>query len=56
MMHPANDRQPIPIVLTGPKESADYFRAIDDFCQGDPGEAATSLYRIIIGDAPEVAP
>lgn len=55
MMHPANDRQPIPIVLTGPKESADYFRAIDDFVKATLGEAATSLYRIIIGDAPEVA-
>ena len=38
MMHPANDRQPIPIVLTGPKESADYFRAIDDFVKATLGK------------------
>lgn len=55
MMHPANERQPMPIVLTGPKESADYFRAIDDFIKATLGEPATKLYRIIVGDAPEVA-
>ena len=55
MMHPANERQPMPIILTGPKESADYFRAIDDFVKATLGEPATSLYRIIVGDAPEVA-
>ncbi len=50
-----NERQPMPIILTGPKESADYFRAIDDFVKATLGEPATSLYRIIVGDAPEVA-
>ena len=54
MMHPANERQPMPIILTGPK-GADYFRAIDDFVKATLGEPATSLYRIIVGDAPEVA-
>ncbi|MGL5608312.1 MAG: pyrimidine/purine nucleotide monophosphate nucleosidase domain-containing protein, partial [Aeromonas veronii] len=45
----------MPIILTGPKESADYFRAIDDFIKATLGEPATKLYRIIVGDAPEVA-
>ncbi|MGL5039231.1 MAG: nucleotide 5'-monophosphate nucleosidase PpnN, partial [Aeromonas sp.] len=55
MLHPANERQPIPIILTGPKESADYFRAIDDFIKATLGEAASQLYQIIIGDPGAVA-
>ncbi|MGL5036914.1 MAG: nucleotide 5'-monophosphate nucleosidase PpnN [Aeromonas sp.] len=55
MLHPANERQPIPIILTGPKESADYFRAIDDFIKATLGEAASQLYQIIIGDPSAVA-
>ena len=55
LMHPDNKAQVLPLILTGPKESADYFRAIDDFVKATLGEPATSLYRIIVGDAPEVA-
>ena len=43
MMHPANERQPIPMVLTGPGESADSC-AIDDFVKatlGKPPPAST---------------
>ena len=31
LMHPENKDQVLPLVLTGPKESADYFRVLNDF-------------------------
>ncbi len=55
MMHPHNHQQVLPLILTGPKESADYFRVLDDFIVNTLGEAATRHYRIIIDDAPAVA-
>ncbi|MGL5949620.1 MAG: nucleotide 5'-monophosphate nucleosidase PpnN [Aeromonas sp.] len=55
MLHPDNAAQPLPIILTGPKESAAYFSAIDAFVKATLGEAAAQLYQIIIGDAAEVA-
>ncbi|SUG71908.1 Decarboxylase family protein [Salmonella enterica subsp. enterica] len=30
-MNPANKNQVLPLILTGPKESADYFRVLDEF-------------------------
>lgn len=30
-MNPANKDQVLPLILTGPKESADYFRVLDEF-------------------------
>ena len=55
MMHPHNQQQVLPLILTGPKESEDYFRVLDDFIINTLGEAATRHYRIIIDDAPAVA-
>ena len=55
MMHPHNQQQVLPLILTGPKESADYFRVLDDFIVNTLGEAATRHYRIIIDDAAAVA-
>lgn len=55
MMHPENRNQPMPIILTGPKESADYFRSMDEFIGNTLGPDAQSLYQIIIGDPAEVA-
>ncbi|MEL0628650.1 nucleotide 5'-monophosphate nucleosidase PpnN [Psychromonas aquatilis] len=55
MMHPENKRQPLPIILTGPKSSADYFEAIDDFIVNTLGIEAREHYHIIIDDAPSVA-
>ena len=46
---------PLPLILTGPKESADYFRVLDEFIVHTLGEAARRHYRIIIDDAAEVA-
>ncbi|SEF76038.1 nucleotide 5'-monophosphate nucleosidase PpnN [Vibrio hangzhouensis] len=55
MMHPDNADQPMPIVLTGPKESEAYFRSIDEFVRTTLGEAATRYYQIIIDDPAKVA-
>jgi predicted Rossmann-fold nucleotide-binding protein len=54
MMHPDNHNQPMPIVLTGPKESEAYFRSIDKFITDTLGEQARHHYQIVIND-PEAA-
>ncbi|AVF59309.1 MULTISPECIES: nucleotide 5'-monophosphate nucleosidase PpnN [Vibrio] len=55
MMHPDNADQPMPIVLTGPKESEEYFRSIDDFVRDTLGEEGQKHYEIVIDDPAEVA-
>lgn len=55
MMHPQNQQQVLPLILTGPKESADYFRVLNDFIVNTLGEEATRHYHIIIDDAAAVA-
>ncbi|MFD1802004.1 nucleotide 5'-monophosphate nucleosidase PpnN [Mixta tenebrionis] len=55
LMNPENSDQVLPLILTGPKESADYFRVLDEFIVNTVGEQARRYYRIIIDDAPEVA-
>ena len=54
-MNSANVHQPMPLVLTGPKESADYFTTLDHFIRQTLGEAATRHYQIIIEDPVAVA-
>ncbi|CCO49385.1 Putative lysine decarboxylase [Vibrio nigripulchritudo SOn1] len=55
MLHPENVDQPMPIVLTGPKESEAYFRSIDKFIGDTLGEEAQNRYQIIIGDPEKAA-
>lgn len=55
MMHPKNQDQPLPIVLTGPKESEDYFVSIDNFIRATLGEEATKYYQIVIADPASAA-
>ncbi|WP_423840220.1 nucleotide 5'-monophosphate nucleosidase PpnN [Vibrio mytili] len=55
MMHPDNAEQPMPIVLTGPKESEEYFRSIDEFIRDTLGEEGQKHYQIIIDNPAEVA-
>lgn len=55
MMHPENKLQPLAIILTGPKESTDYFAAIDQFIGDTLGEEAQQHYQIIIDDPSLVA-
>ncbi|KJY92340.1 MULTISPECIES: nucleotide 5'-monophosphate nucleosidase PpnN [Vibrio] len=55
MMHPDNAHQPLPIVLTGPKESEEYFRSIDRFIGETLGEDAQRHYEIVVDDPEKVA-
>ncbi len=55
LLNPANDDMPVPMVLTGPAESADYFEQIDAFIGLTLGKEAQDKYQIIINDAESVA-
>ncbi|MGB1262939.1 MAG: nucleotide 5'-monophosphate nucleosidase PpnN [Cognaticolwellia sp.] len=55
MLHPQNQSQKLPIILTGPVESAEYFQQIDSFIAATLGESAQQLYKIIIDDPEQVA-
>jgi predicted Rossmann-fold nucleotide-binding protein len=55
LLDPHNERQPFPVVLTGPRGSEEYFRQIDAFLVGTVGERARRCYRIIVDDPAEVA-
>lgn len=50
LLHPDNEGLPFPLVLTGPAESAAYFKQIDKFIRLTLGKEASSRYRIITGD------
>ncbi|WP_413113750.1 nucleotide 5'-monophosphate nucleosidase PpnN [Thaumasiovibrio sp. DFM-14] len=55
LLHPSNADQPMPLVLTGPKESEAYFRNIDNFIATTLGKEAQQRYQIIINDPQKVA-
>ncbi|MDA5545139.1 MULTISPECIES: nucleotide 5'-monophosphate nucleosidase PpnN [Yersinia] len=55
LMNPHNKEQVLPLILTGPKESADYFRVVDEFIMNTLGDEARKYYQIIIDDPDEVA-
>jgi predicted Rossmann-fold nucleotide-binding protein len=55
MLNSKNQAQKLPIILTGPKESAEYFIQIDRFIAATLGEKAQSLYEIIVDDSIAVA-
>ena len=55
LMHPDNAGHPLPLVLTGPRDSADYFDAVDRFIAQTLGDAARSLYRVVLDDPAAVA-
>jgi len=55
LLREENTRLPFPLVFTGPTAAAPYFEQIDTFLRLTLGEAATSHYQIVIGDAAEVA-
>jgi predicted Rossmann-fold nucleotide-binding protein len=55
LLHPKNHTQEVPLILTGPEESSDYFAAIDAFVESTLGAEATQKYRIIVDDAKAVA-
>ncbi|MGN6452436.1 MAG: nucleotide 5'-monophosphate nucleosidase PpnN [Steroidobacteraceae bacterium] len=55
LLDPANREQPFPVVLTGPRDSEEYFEHIGRFIAGTLGVEATRRFSIIIDDPPEVA-
>ncbi|MDE1483161.1 nucleotide 5'-monophosphate nucleosidase PpnN [Xenorhabdus bovienii] len=55
LMNPDNKDQVLPLILTGPKESADYFHVLDQFIVNTLGEQTRQYYRIIVDDPSEVA-
>ena len=55
LLHPANAHMPYPLVFAAPATSADYFAGIDRFLVDTLGEQVRSRYRIVVGDAQEVA-
>ncbi len=55
LLHPSNAQQKLPIILTGPKESKQYFEDIDSFIGETLGRQAQALYQIIIDDPKAVA-
>jgi len=55
LLNKDNEEMPFPLVLTGPKESAEYFMRIDEFIAATLGEEAQSKYEIVIDDPVRVA-
>jgi predicted Rossmann-fold nucleotide-binding protein len=55
LLEPANAAQPFKVVLTGPRESADYFIQFSRFIEGTLGKAAMDKLHVIVGDPAEVA-
>ncbi len=55
MLNTKNQAQKLPIILTGPAESACYFSEIDAFIGATLGKKAQDLYQIIIADEQGVA-
>ena len=55
LLDPANRDQPLPVVLTGPAESAAYFEQLAKFIGGTLGEQALKRLKVIVGDPPAVA-
>ncbi len=54
LLNPANQDQPFPVVLTGPRESAAYFENVSRFIVGTLGHQALRRFTIIIDDPAEV--
>ncbi|MDG6895970.1 LOG family protein [Volucribacter amazonae] len=54
-LNPANKDLHLPLILTGPKESQDYFATIDRFVAEIFGKEVQQLYEIIIDDPETVA-
>jgi predicted Rossmann-fold nucleotide-binding protein len=55
LLEPANAAQPFKVVLTGPRESADYFVQLARFIEGTLGKPAMDKLHVIVGDPAEVA-
>ncbi|GJL55252.1 MAG: LOG family protein [Nitrospirales bacterium] len=50
LLHPNNADIPFPLIFTGPKNSEEYFHAIDAFIKDTLGPHAAQRYQIVIDD------
>ena len=50
MLHPENEKQCLPVILTGPKQSEAYFEELCQFIQMTLGDAALDKFEVIIDD------
>lgn len=55
MLNERNKDQVLPIILTGPAHSKEYFESIDRFVGATLGPEAQCLYEIIVDDSEKVA-
>ncbi|CAM4185669.1 nucleotide 5'-monophosphate nucleosidase PpnN [Pseudoalteromonas byunsanensis] len=55
LLHPENEKQCLPVILTGPKESAGYFEEICTFVKSTLGEAALEKFEVIVDNPALVA-
>ncbi|MDH3750550.1 MAG: nucleotide 5'-monophosphate nucleosidase PpnN [Gammaproteobacteria bacterium] len=55
LLHPSNQSQPLPMIMTGPASAEPYFRQIDAFVGATLGKEARQRYSIIIDDPRAVA-
>lgn len=54
LLHPDNRDLPMPLIMTGPPSSADYFEQIDEFIAATLGPEAQARYKIVIDDPERV--
>ena len=55
LLDPANRDQPLPVVLTGPQESAGYFEQLSRFISGTLGRQALERLHVIVNDPAAVS-
>src|SRR6195256_4578567 len=55
LLEPANEGLPLPVVLTGPRESAAWFEQVSEFIEGTLGAAALARLTFIMDDPQAVA-
>jgi len=55
LSHPANQDIELPIILTGPSHTKEYFDSVTDFIQMTLGNEALNKVRLLIGDPKLVA-
>jgi len=48
LLHPDNKQIKLPVILTGPKQSENYFKQLDTFIRNTLGDEAAERYQIII--------
>ena len=55
LLDPANDGMPLPVVLTGPRQSAPWFEQLAEFIEGTLGTRALARLTFIMDDPAAVA-